>query len=119
MQSVVEVYNLMAGKNAKQKNRAIVLPNDWHPYKDEVSLCFVSYDDRHKPLSVNNQQMTIRQMRELANAMLEICNRTESSLKNYGVNLEHYNQHRDNLIQPYKKEIDPNHRLLIPKDLDD
>lgn len=118
MQSVIEIYNLMAGRKAKQKNRAIVLPDYWHPYANEVSLCFVTYDDAHKPVEIDNRQMTIKEMRELAYSMLEICDRAESSLKNYGVNLEHRNQHRDNLIRPYKKEIDPDHRLLIPKDND-
>lgn len=118
MQSVIEVYNHMAGKNAKQKTRAIVLPNDWHPYGCDVSLCYVSYDDAKKPVHVDNNQMTIKEMRALANAMLEICDRAENSLKNYGVNLEHHNQHLDNLIQPYRKEIRPDHKLLIEKDLD-
>lgn len=116
MQSVIEIYNLLAGKNSKQKTRAIVLPDDWHPYKDEVSLCFVTYDDAHKPINVNNRQMTIKEMRELAKSMLEICDRAESSLN--GINLEYRNQHLDNLIRPYKKEIEANHRLLIPKDND-
>lgn len=118
MQNVIEVYNHLAGKNAKQKTRAIVLPDYWHPYGDEVSLCFVSYNG-DKPFKVDNRSMTIREMRELANAMLEICNRAESALKNYGVNLENHYQHQDKLIAPYKKEISPNHRLCIPKDDDD
>lgn len=95
LRSVIEVRNNLAGEGAKRKTRIIEIPVERCQTSDEVSLDFVHYDEKNNqvygPGFTDRHLMTIEQMRELANAMLTICDKAEASLRGHGiVDLEKY-----------------------------
>lgn len=98
LRHVVEVHNLMAGNRTRRKDRVVTLPSSsWMNRQDEVSLDWISYDEKNQDIFHNNHVMTIDEMRNLAHAMLKICDKAEASYQGYGgrslyLNLSKQNQ---------------------------
>lgn len=89
LRRVIEVHNHLAGRSSKRKNRVIQIPFELCRTSDEVSIDFTCYNEKNNqicgPGFTERHLMTVEQMRELANAMLTICDKADASLRAHGI----------------------------------